>query len=70
MTTIEELKKAILWAEKEGKDCEDAIEWVDSCSREISEDVRAEFVKDARRFRIAAACMWDKLERLESEAQK
>lgn len=69
MTTIEELKKAILWAETEGKECEDAIEWVDSCSSEFSEDARAEFVKDARRFRIAAACMWEKLERMERGGQ-
>ena len=64
MATIEELKTAILWLEQEAHICEEAADH-HSKDGELS----MAFERDAQYFRIAAACMWDKLERLESGVQ-
>ncbi len=64
MMTIEGLKAAILWAEKKGHDAEAAAD-----SSPFGGEGSAGFEKEAQYLRTAAACMWEKLERLESEAQ-
>ena len=54
-----ELKKAILWAEKKAKLREDM-------ARETMGDLHERAQRMAGRYRIAAGCMWAMLERMEA----
>lgn len=54
-----ELKKAILWAEKEAKLREDM-------ARETMGDLHEQVQGEAGRYRIAAGCMWAMLEQMEA----
>ena len=56
-----ELKKAILWAEKEAKLREDM-------ARETMGDLHEQVQGEAERYRIAAGCMWAMLEAQAREA--
>lgn len=58
MEGLDELKKAILFVEKQAK-------FYDTFAPTIGLELSAE---SEQAYRIAAACMWEKLERLEKEA--
>lgn len=64
MTTIHELKEAILEIEKAAHEYECAAQGADT------KDDAYFFEMIAGMYRIAAACCWEKLERLEAGAQK
>ena len=78
MNNLNELKKAIIMAEHIAHNCEErAAYYSEICASIGSADPKDRFgiqkskseaEKDAKLFRIAAACMWEKLERLEKEA--
>lgn len=77
MTTIDELKKAIVYMEHIAHYFELNAErhYRMSSHFDDGEPEKLEFEQaakrseaDAKRHRIAAACMWEKLERLEKEA--
>lgn len=51
-----ELKKAILWAEKRAKMWEDM-------APDAPQNIRQDFNEEAAVYRIAAGCMWAMLER-------
>ena len=53
-----ELKKAILWAEKKAKMWEDM-------APDVPQNLRQEFNEEAAVYRIAAGCMWAVLEELD-----
>ena len=58
-TALNELKAAILWAEREAR-------WREEVAEQRSPGLKAAVSAEAERYRIAAACMWEKLERLEA----
>lgn len=60
MTTIHELKEAILEMEKV------AHEWEQQADEAWAQDDADLYEEIAGMYRIAAACCWEKLERLES----
>lgn len=53
-----ELKKAILWAEKKAKMWEDMVP-------DVPQNLRQDFNEEAAVYRIAAGCMWAVLEELD-----
>lgn len=61
MTTIEELKAAILEMEKAAHEFEQ-----DACEA-VTQYMEDFYEKMAGMYRIAAACCWEKLEQLEKE---
>lgn len=59
MDELNKLKEAILWAERETK-------WREEVAEQRSPGLKASISAEAERYRIAAACMWEKLERMEA----
>lgn len=59
MDELNDLKAAILWAEREAH-------WREEVAEQRSPGLRAAISAEAERYRIASACMWEKLERMEA----